>query len=195
MKNLMSMKKRILVDMDAIVVDFFGPLMKIYETETGEKVVLDQILSWDMAQYVGQGDILLSIFKRPFYFRDLAPLPGAINALKRLSKKYDVVIASYACTPDAAKEKVQWCEEWLPFLDVKSVFLCSRKELIKADCLIDDGLHNAAAYKIAWPKALVLTIAYPYNNDNGKIYDARVGHHSAPAKAWKKILQIIEKEL
>ena len=188
-------KKRVLVDMDGIVVDFFGPMFERYFRLTGEVVVIDQILGWDMSNYVGQGDVLMAIFREPGYFRKLLPNPGAVRALKRLSKSYDVIIASYACTADAAKEKIEWCAEWLPFIGPNNIFLCHRKELIEGHAIIDDGLHNAAAYKIAWPRALVLGISYPYNDDKGKVFDYRVADCHKIAGAWRDIVHLIEKHL
>lgn len=196
-------KKRILMDMDGILVDFFGPLFKEYRARTGERVVMDQILGWDMSNYVGQGDVLLDVFHRKGFFLKLKPNPGAVAALRALveekdedgSAKYDVLIASYACTSFAAAEKIEWCAKHLPFISHNNIFLCHRKEMIQGDCLVDDGLHNAAGYKIAWPKALVLGISYPFNDDKGKVYDYRVKDYAHMAKAWAEILRLIKRNL
>ena len=196
-------KKRILLDMDGILVDFFGPLFKEYRRRTGERVVMSQILGWDMSNYVGQGNVLMDVFHKKGFFRNLLPNPGAIAAVRSLVEmkddngepRFDVLIASYACTHHAAGEKIQWVDEHLPFLSSNNIFLCHRKEMIQGDCLVDDGLHNAAGYKIAWPKALVLGIAYPYNDDKGKVYDYRVKDHAHMQRAWSDILHLIKKNL
>ena len=188
-------KKRLLMDMDGIVVDFFDPLFREYRKKTGEQVTISQILGWDMSSYVGQGDVLMSLFHRKGYFLGLKPNPGAVEALKEISKYCEVIIASYACTHHAAGEKFQWCARYLPFISPNNIFLCHKKELIRADGIVDDGLHNAAAYKIAWPKALVLGIEYPYNDDHGKVYDYRVPDYAHMAKAWRQITRLVKKHV
>lgn len=191
----MHKKKKLLVDMDGIIADFFTPLFRDYKRLTGETVVMDQILGWDMAKYVGQGEVLIDLFHQPGFFLKLKPLPGAIWALKRLSKRYDIIIASYACTPSAASEKVSWCKKHLPFISIDSLILCHRKELIRGDAIIDDGLHNAMGYRAAWPDSLVLGIAYPYNEDKKKVFNFRVDGYKHTLKAWRKLVRIIEKNL
>lgn len=189
-------RKRILFDMDAILVDFFGPLFEMYYVETGEEVSMEQVLGWDMASYVGHGDILLSIFRREGFFLRLKPLPGAVKALKRLSKRYDIVICSYACTPDAAKEKMLWCQQWIPFIEPQNIVLTKRKDLIQADCIVDDSLDFVAVYGKSHPGALLLGIAYPYNRcPDNNVYNYRVEGYKDTAKALKEIVKIIEKRL
>ena len=188
-------KKRILVDLDGITADFFGALFREHRRRTGERVVIDQILSWNMSSYVKNPKVLMDVFRAKGFFAKLKPLPGAVKALKRLARSYDVVIATYACTPHAAAEKILWCQKHLPFLNSNNIILGHRKYLIKADAIIDDGSHNLAAYSRAWPEALLIAIAYPYNAP-GKVCDYyRVEGCNDTTKAWDEIVKLIEKTL
>lgn len=188
-------KKRILIDLDSTIVDFFTPLLRDYFKATGERVGVEQILSWDMTNHVTHKDAIIECFHKVGFFAKLKPLPGAIEAVEKLAKDYEIIIVSFACTPHAAKEKIEWCAKYLPFINHKDIIIGHRKELVSGDCLIDDAMHFAAAYKIAWPKSIVVGIAYPYNNDKGKIFDHRIESYEDTAKAWKKIVSIVRKTL
>lgn len=190
-----EMMGTILVDMDSIIADFLGHLLKIYNSETGESVKMKDINGWDMSKCVKDGKLVMDIFRRPGFFSDLPLISGAYESLKELfDDHFDVYIASYACTPWAAMEKVQWMEKHMPFIKSDNIFLCKNKHMIKADYLIDDGLHNAANYRKAWPDSFIYTIAYEYNDDSGKVYDGRYGDHNKDPfdvlckDAWGKIL-------
>ncbi len=191
----MAKRKRILVDLDSTIVDFYTPLIKDFFKLTGEELLVENILSWDMTNHVDHKKEIVEVFHKEGFFAKLKPLPGAIEAVQKLAKDYDIEIVSFACTPWAAKEKIEWCAQWLPFINHKEIFICHRKEIIQADCLIDDAMHFAAAYKIAWPKALAIGIAWPYNADKGKVFDYRVEGYKDTAKAWRKIVALVRKNL
>jgi 5'-nucleotidase len=181
---------RILVDLDGIVADFFGLLFREYEWETGESIDISQILSWDMAQYVQHPETLNRIFFRPGFFTRLKPIPGALESLRALAGEgHELVIVSSPCTPHSAAEKVDWCKTHLPFLDQKNVWIGHKKHHVRGDVLIDDGPHNAVAYRSEHPEALLVSIAYPYNE--GAPYNLRVHGHEDPAGAWRAILNHI----
>ncbi|NBT58177.1 hypothetical protein EBT16_05275 [bacterium] len=112
---------RILLDMDGITVDFFGPLLAEYYKRTGEYVRLDQITEWDMGSNVTNKQALFEIFHEPGFFERLPPMPGAIKAIQELIHSgHEVVIVSSPCTSHAASEKINWCKQYLPFIDPKN---------------------------------------------------------------------------
>jgi 5'-nucleotidase len=186
----MTKKLRILVDLDGIVADFFGPLWVEYERLTGEKISTSQILCWDMSKYVSHPEVLKSIYFRHGYFTTLPTLPGAVNALGELADDgHELVIVSSPCTPHSAAEKLEWCKKHLPFLDQKNVWIGHNKHHVRGDILIDDGPHNISAYRREHPEAFLTGIAHPYNE--GASYDLRADCHEKPADAWDQMLAAI----
>ena len=180
----------VLVDLDAIVFDFFTPLLNTYNQQTNENVELSQINQWDMTKCVKNGILINSIFKQPGFFRNLKPLPGAVKSLEWINSVFDTVIVSYAVTPHSAQEKLEACEEWLPFIPRDNIIIGYRKELVKGDVLIDDGIHNALKYRQAFPKSQILSIAYPYNKPDpaNNPFDLRSENYYDTLSAWMSIL-------
>lgn len=186
-------KLEINVDLDSIVVDFFGGLWEDYEKVTGERVTTDQILSWDMSKHVGDPQALVKCFYEPGFFRKLKPIPGAIEALKVLHDNgHEITILSSPCTAHCATEKLEWCAQHLPFIPFGNLGIFHKKHKVTGDVLIDDGLHNVQAYRKAHPDALICGIAYPYNEDPQNHYDLRAEGFKDPVGAWTEIVWRIE---
>lgn len=188
-------KLRIIVDLDSIVVDFMEGLWDSIEAEHGIRGTTDTVTDF-YGLHKGLPDDFKgdtnSHFHRPGFFEGLQPLAGAIEGLKRLTAAgHEIVIASSHCTPHSAAEKILWCKEQLPFVDQKKIFIGHSKYMISGDVLIDDHIANAKAFREAQPNALILTIAYPYNKDDGDVYHQRVDGHRDPGKAWEEIVELI----
>lgn len=196
---------RVLCDSDSVIADFFPPLFREYARRTGEIVTVDQIKTWDMGKHVSQPDVLYGIFMEPGFFRNLQPMPGAVEALRAwVDAGIEVVVATSPCTAHSAAEKIEWCVEHVPFIDPKglhgrikvprNLWIGHDKHHIVADVMVDDGPHNALAYRKAHPDAFIATIAYPYNeapDGSDAPYNWRCGHWSDPAAAWAEIRQLV----
>ena len=79
---------------------------------------------------------------RIYFFRDLEPLNGAINAFKKLSDlpntEVYILSAPSEYNPLSYTEKRIWVETHLGFDTVSKLILSSNKSLLKGDYLIDD---------------------------------------------------------
>ena len=103
---------RIFIDMDGVITDF-------------DKAAEEQ----------GNG-------KRPdLYvdFRNLELIPGAQEAVMRLSQDFDVFIATTPpwSRPDVWMHKREWVEEHLPWM-TRRIIYTHRKDLLIGDILVDD---------------------------------------------------------
>lgn len=123
-------KKKILLDMDGVIVDFGSEIKKWFEEHPHLK-----------ARYETHPDHIHGIF------RDPKPVEGAIDAIIKLNEKYDLYIATAAPwgNPDAASDKRYWIEKHFGNLFHKKMFISHRKDMIEADYLIDDSLGNGAS--------------------------------------------------
>ena len=79
------------------------------------------------------------------FFRNLKPMPGAIESYNLLNKYFDVYILSTApwSNPDSLTEKLYWVKEYLPNA-YKNVIFSHHKDLNVGDYLIDDSTTNGA---------------------------------------------------
>lgn len=102
-----------------------------------------------MADYIGAANemnIGLSEAKRiEGFFRNLKPMPFAIESYNKLSEHFDVYILSTApwSNPHALLEKMEWVKEYLPNA-YKNVIFSHHKDLNIGDYLIDDSTKNGA---------------------------------------------------
>lgn len=82
-----------------------------------------------------------AIYEKGF-FRELLPMPGAINFVQRIIKfdNFDIYIATQpvAKNSESYKEKVEWISEHFPVL-LDKIVMTQNKLLLKGDFLIDDN--------------------------------------------------------
>lgn len=112
------MKKRIYIDMDGILCDFYGAAKK--ELERNPKQPYPQ--------------------SRWGFFLKLEPLPNAIESVNELKKTFDVWILTRPSynNINCYSEKAQWVLDNLGYDMLEKTILCGDKSLIKGDFLIDD---------------------------------------------------------
>ena len=128
-------KKHIYFDMDNVLVDFKSGLDKIDE-QTKQK-------------YEGHLDDIPGIFGL------MNPMEGAIEAVNKLAKEYDVFILSTAPweNPSAWADKVKWVKKYFNEVFYKRLIISHRKDLCKGDYLIDDrGKNGTSDFEGEWIK-------------------------------------------
>ena len=126
-------KKRLYFDMDGVLVDF----------ESGLAQQSDKTLK----EYDGRFD------KIPGLFGMMQPMPGAIEAVHRLTEYYDCYILSTAPwkNPSAWSDKVLWITKYLDDVFHKRVVITHCKNLCKGDILIDDrGKNGTNEFEGEW---------------------------------------------
>ncbi len=179
------MTKRVLVDLDGIVVDILAHLLPMYGRATGDILTVAECRTWDF-QEAKHKDRLEGLLKEPGFFRDPPAIPGAIRAVGRLSDQYETFIVSAASHPENFTDKALWVRRHLPFIHKRRFVLMHEKHLIAADAIIDDKPATAENFRQAQPEAAVLTIAYPYN-DRCTAYDLRAPDFTDTVQAWDLI--------
>jgi 5'-nucleotidase len=120
------MKKILYIDMDNVLVDFPS--------------AFPQISAEDKAKYEDRLDEVPGIFSL------MEPIPGAIEAIKNLSFKFDTYILSTSPweNPSAWSDKLIWVKKYIGEYAYKRLILSHHKNLNMGDYLIDDRLKNGA---------------------------------------------------
>lgn len=132
--------KQVLVDMDGVLADVYRQFQLYEERETGKQIASEQLI----------GALELDAFpngKRHVisegFFRTVPVMEGSVEGLTYLNDKYNVLIVSSATEfPQSLKEKVDWLNEYFPFISWKQIVLCGEKNSIKGDIMIDDHPKN-----------------------------------------------------
>ncbi|KAK1163901.1 5'(3')-deoxyribonucleotidase, cytosolic type-like [Acipenser oxyrinchus oxyrinchus] len=140
---------RVLVDMDGVLADFEGALLRKYrERYPGEPFIeLSErrgFLARDQYRQISPelGPKLSSVYESPGFFLDLKPIPGAIEAMKEMSNLKNTEM--FLCTSPilqyehCVQEKFLWVEKHLGAEFVQRLILTRDKTIVHADLLIDD---------------------------------------------------------
>lgn len=183
----------ILCDADAIAADLLGKWLIWYNAKYNDNLTIEHITEWDLHKFVKKecGYKIYDFIDTGDAYRDLDPLPGAVEAIKALDKAgHNVVMVSAGSKhPDTAGHKLEWFKRVLGFSRKKCI-IGHQKELIRGDVFIDDSPPNIQKYRAAWPNTPIMTIAYPYN-ESVKDICWRADSYKDTLSAWTTMMHWI----
>ena len=77
------------------------------------------------------------------FFRDIPLMPDAQEVIRNLYGKYEIFIVSAATEfPNSMSEKLEWLEDYFPYIGWSHTVFCGHKWMIRADYIIDDHEKN-----------------------------------------------------
>ena len=147
--------RKLIFDLDGVIVDFVPGLCKEHNLLTGDNLKPEDITNWNLPDF-GIDDATWII---PGFFRNLKPVPGAIRTLEahHYESHYHFIIATDTMGLNfVQREKAAWLQEYLPWID--EVYYLSNKALVPGEVLIDDAPHHL----IGFPRTKVKYL-HPYN--------------------------------
>jgi 5'(3')-deoxyribonucleotidase len=200
---------KIAVDLDDVVVDFFGRVVKCYNKEFSEDVAVSQIKGWDdnpikKSNHFGEGRMFSSWWswwESRGLWSDCEAIDGAIGGLYKLhdAGHYIELLTSKPvwARPDLAK----WIHEWNPYFDSLTI-VEEGAGIVKADVtdaqlLIDDRDKNVQEWVDSDPSRQALLFRQPWNTDYYKELRAKVFGPGVPTRVgfagqWKHIPSLVE---
>jgi len=171
---MVEKKPVLLLDQDETICDLYKLLVPRLNKTYG--LTLDE---QDYNKYFGDHTILQcgldagidrikidTIFKTGHFFFDIPPIPGAVEAIKKLRDYYDIYIVTtpYLGANDPFKDKHNWVLKYLKFLK-ENMILTSHKELICGDILVDDRPPNCKSWKDAHPSGHTASLKYHWTDE------------------------------
>ena len=175
----------ILVDMDDTIEQLLKAWVRRANEKYGRSVTLDEITDWNVAApYPGvTKKEIYGVTYEPGFWSSIEPMPGAAEALRHFMDEGHEVYIVTATEIEHVEEKMKGLLfRYFPFLSWAQVIITGRKQLIRGDVLIDDGIHNleGGAYR-------KILFTAPHN----RFYDAEANGMTR-ADTWEEAVRIID---
>jgi len=158
---------RLGIDLDGVVADFNRGWIDLYNRDHGTDLHPDDVVIWDapteLTHFEHMGEFwewARDAADGRSIFRFLEPYPGAVEALRRLAARHDIVILT--TKPDfAVHDTYEWiAEHGLP---TREVHILDDKAQVACDVYLDDAVHNLERLVAARPEARVYRYVRPWN--------------------------------
>ncbi|MBC8110906.1 MAG: 5'(3')-deoxyribonucleotidase [Verrucomicrobia bacterium] len=138
--------QRIAIDMDDVLADTTGRFIEYAYTRLGKKIKPVDLHGKNWAEVTEYEHVRNWLFEDNF-FRNIKVMADSQDVMKKLCEKYEVFIVSAATEfPNSLKEKIDWLDEFFPFISWKYIVFCGHKYMIQADYLIDDHERNLVSF-------------------------------------------------
>lgn len=159
----------ILVDMDEVVALWRGMFKQRLESHLPhvEYIPHETIKDFYTETFYPEehrGNIL-AMMNTPGFYRELEPIPGAVEGVHKLAEKYDVLFCSAPLLSHetCASEKLAWIGEHFGTEWMGKVVLTSDKTVVHGDVLIDDKENIEGLVKPSWYHVV---FDAPYNQNS-----------------------------
>ena len=135
----------ILIDMDDTIESLLKAWVRGVNSKYGRSVFYEEIDSWDVS-LAYPGPTHEQVYAVPLekgFWKTVEPIPGAAEAIQRfMAAGHEVFIVTATPYESVTEKMSDLLFRYFPFLSWKQLIITSRKQLIRGDVLIDDGVHN-----------------------------------------------------
>jgi 5'-nucleotidase len=142
--------RRICVDMDEVMADTLAEHLRRYNQEFDEDVTVDDLAGkglWEITP-VDRQQQLRAFLDAEDFFEVLDVIPGAQEALKELSARFEIFVATQAmAVPNSLGPKYRWLQRHFSFIPPTHYVFCGNKSILRADYLIDDQPRNLLRFE------------------------------------------------
>ncbi len=175
----------ILVDMDDTIEQLLKALVNRANERFNRNATMDDVTDWSIVcAFPGiEKRTILDFMCEPDFWEDVEPVPGAAEGLKHfMDEGHEVYIVTATESEHVEGKMKRVLFRYFPFLSWDHVIVTGKKQMIRGDVLIDDGIHNLVGGEY---KKILFTA--PYNRD----YDAEA-NGMIRADSWEEIVRIID---
>jgi 5'(3')-deoxyribonucleotidase len=161
-------RPRILLDVDGVLADFVSSYLELVYQETGNRHTHEQVTQFDMKRALGLTDIdaahVAAQIQREGFCSAIEPLPGAVDAVRRLQAISDVYIITspWNSCPTWTHEREKWLANHFA-IPHAHVLHGSAKHLVVGDVLVDDRWDTCVKWRDEHPSKTVVMWESPWN--------------------------------
>jgi len=156
-------KLTIMIDADGVLENFSETWVAYLNNKYGTAVSHEDVREWDMTKAFPMltPEQVLSTERDKELYTNLKPIPGAPEALQKLlNDGHELYVVTNTHYKIATEKLEGTLFQYYPFLTWKHYIFTHRKQMIKGDVLVDDGVHNLVGGD--YEKIL---FSAPYNRD------------------------------
>ena len=136
--------------MDEVMADTLAEYLHRYNKRFDEDVKPEDLAGkgfWEIAP-ADRREQLRELWDAEDFFEDLALMPGSQDALRELSARFEIFIATQAMVvPNSLGPKYRWLQRHFPFIPSSNYVFCGDKSILRADFLIDDQPKNLVTFE------------------------------------------------
>jgi len=189
-------RRRIICDIDGVVADLHTEWYRRYNADWHDNLTVEKVTSWDLTKFVKPecGANIFAYLLQPDLYEQVQPIEGAIEAVKELQSRYNVLFAT-GCAFGTADQKVWWLQRY-GLTEPEGVFYpknfvaIQRKELLVGDILIEDHPETVLRWLMVHSEGAAIHFLRPWGDPH--IADLYEDHRCAVATSWAEVLEILE---
>lgn len=174
----------ILLDQDGVLADFEGGFYRAWtaRNHAHPAIPLEARRVFHLvAEYPSHlSELVMETYSAPGFFRDLQPIPGALDAIRDLLELgHDVRICTAPINQyrNCVPEKFEWVERHLGHDFINRIVLTKDKTLVHGDVLVDDKPEVTGGIKPHWQH---IVYDQPYNR-----------HVAGPRMTWANWREVL----
>jgi 5'(3')-deoxyribonucleotidase len=135
------------IDVDGVVAANHVEWLRRYNKDYNDTMRKKDWTSWGIDKLVKPecGLKIYDYLKDPTLYDNIQPIPGALETIKELSKKYRIIYVT-ATHIEVSGVKYNWLKKYDFITRIQDYVECSDKSLIRADYLIDDNIDNVKTF-------------------------------------------------
>lgn len=179
-------QKTILIDIDDTIIELINPWIKAINKKYNINLKLNKLTTWDLTLSFPElaNKDYCSILGEEDFWKTIKPKKDAVKYVKKLIDDGYIIYLCSASDYRTINYKMSHAVfKHFPFIHWKNVIICNDKQIINADYLIDDGIHNLLGGN--YEKILLTS---PVNKSiNEKLYNI------TRCNSWKDIYEYISK--
>ena len=134
---------KIAIDLDDTQSNFCESWIRLYNSKYNDYILPKDVKDWDIENYCNKctKSELYELLSIDNFFTNVKPVKNAKRVIDKLRAYGHEVFTVTAYSPNVCVDKSYWLEKHMGF-NQEDIIFCSKKYLISADMLIDDGAHN-----------------------------------------------------
>lgn len=174
----------VLIDIDDVMNDLLPAWCEYLNRHNDLNVKPDDITDWDITKFFPtlKPEKIFRPLSSEYFWSTVKPKDGAVEHVKKLlDDGFNVYLCTTTSYINIAPKFEHVIKRYFPYIPWKKVVVTSNKQMIKADFLVDDGIHNLEGGN--YTKILV---SMPHN----KSYDAEA-NGMIRCDNWKSIYDTV----